>query len=55
MASENDDPRHPNPGEVVPRKAPPKNPPKDQKAPPPDRQNADNIAPGHGRRIPDKD
>jgi hypothetical protein len=55
MAGENHDQGQRNIGEGVPRKAPPKNPPKDQKVPPPDRQNADNIAPGHGRRIPDKD
>ena len=55
MSDENHDRGPRNIGEGVPREAPPKNPPKEEKAPPPDRQNEDNIAPGHGRRIPDKD
>ena len=54
MTGEKNDKGERNIGEGVPRKAPPKNPPKDQKAPPADRQNEDNIAPGHGRRISDK-
>ncbi len=54
MAGEKRDPDPRKIGDGVPRKAPPKNPPQDHKAPPADRQNEDNIAPGHGRRISDK-
>lgn len=54
MEDRNRDPGRRNIDEGVPKKAPPREAPQPKKAPPPDRQTADNIAPGHGRRIPDK-
>jgi len=54
MTDKNHDKGPRNIGGGAPVKAPPKGAPIEKKAPPQDRQNDDNIAPGHGRRIPDK-
>ena len=54
MADRKRDPGKPDIGGGVSKQAPSREPSVPKKAPPPDRQTADNIAPGHGRRIPDK-
>ncbi len=54
MADQNREPGRRTTDEGVPKKAPPRETPPPKKAPPPDRQAEDNIAPGHGRRFPDK-